>query len=540
MERIVCEECNKPIKINDGDFLFSFNTSCYNNHNIININLEDLLSKSKIIIKENFICKIHNKKLIIHCLNCNEDICFFCFNELHKGHKIDYIIGPDEYAKSKYNQEKIKGKNTLETFLAELFNFQQKLNLHIDTLKKQIKNLYELKCHLIDNTLNKNFSYFDIQNANTVLDSKNYKVIYENIENFVLSKNFMNKYECLKNLIELLVKKGKYIEDLNIKEKYKELEKYYVYPINDIYFMRHKYLGNNLEIIEKIKNSSDHFYEFKTKKHINISDIYKIILKNNNKKVVNGLSFFVFETIDNRQNKIRLQEIEILDLNNKNLSYKIKQYKIFDNMIDLCILDENKNIVFDKNKIFLYDDLFTKEKLIYSAKENYYNSQKINNKLIVFLSRNINKLNILIIEDDFVDKFESNIICEEIISYYGKKKILFTRKKHYISLINFNVAIPEIVQIIEITEIVPIIGISPMIYDELNKDYNIKNCNNIMKILVPFYESDDESIYINMKQKIFRSFSFYKVNYIIQYKIIENELKEISRIETRRKLIENE
>ena len=43
MERIVCEECNKPIKIKDGDFLFSFNTNCYNNHKIININLEDLL-----------------------------------------------------------------------------------------------------------------------------------------------------------------------------------------------------------------------------------------------------------------------------------------------------------------------------------------------------------------------------------------------------------------------------------------------------------------------------------------------------------------
>ena len=58
-----------------------------------------------------------------------------------------------------------------------------------------------------------------------------------------------------------------------------------------------------------------------------------------------------------------------------------------------------------------------------------------------------------------------------------------------------------------------------------------------MKILIPFNETDDEYIYINMNQKVFKSLTFYKVNYIIQYKIIENELKEISRIETKRKLI---
>ena len=341
----------------------------------------------------------------------------------------------------------------------------------------------------------------------------------------------MNKYECLKNLIESSVKKGKFIEKLNIKENYNKLKKYYVYPINDIYFIRHKHFGHNLEIIEKIKNSSNHFYEFNTIKKINISEIGKIVLKNSNKKLVNELSFFVFKIIDSRLNEINLQEVEILNLNNKNLSYKIKHYKIFNNLIDICILDENKYIVFENNKIFLYDDLFTKEKLIYSTKESFYNVQKINNKLIVFLSKKNNKLNILKIEDDFVDIFESNIICEEIISYYGKKKILFARKKHYISLINFNEAIPEIFQIIDI---------SPIIIDELNNDYDIKNCNNIMKILVPFYESDDESIYINMNQKVFKSLSFYKVNYIIQYKIIKKELKEISRIETSRKLIENE
>ena len=45
MERLVCQICDNQIRLNSGDFLFSYNIGCSNNHLQKNIDLDDLLSQ---------------------------------------------------------------------------------------------------------------------------------------------------------------------------------------------------------------------------------------------------------------------------------------------------------------------------------------------------------------------------------------------------------------------------------------------------------------------------------------------------------------
>ena len=115
------------------------------------------------------------------------------------------------------------------------------------------------------------------------------------------------------------------------------------------------------------------------------------------------------------------------------------------------------------------------------------------------------------IEDNVIDK---NIVknCGYIfISFSKKKKILFTTDKTDIYLINFNTTIPEVIQKVKL-------------FDNKKEDFT-----NLFNFINDFY--DDDNIYLKVKRKIFKDFSFYEVEYIIQYKIFEGELKEFSRIE---------
>ena len=92
MKKFLCQTCESPLKIKEGDFIFSFDINCDNEHKLKNIDLDDLLSMRKINNNKNlFLCKIHKKKNKMHCFDCDEDICFFCYQESHKLHKLEYI-----------------------------------------------------------------------------------------------------------------------------------------------------------------------------------------------------------------------------------------------------------------------------------------------------------------------------------------------------------------------------------------------------------------------------------------------------------------
>ena len=88
MKHFFCLTCNIPIKIKEGDYLFTYNIECCNNHIRENVDLEGILSTKK---EQTYICENHKKKNIIHCFDWNADLCLFCYKEFHNSHKMGYL-----------------------------------------------------------------------------------------------------------------------------------------------------------------------------------------------------------------------------------------------------------------------------------------------------------------------------------------------------------------------------------------------------------------------------------------------------------------
>ena len=191
--------------------------------------------------------------------------------------------------------------------------------------------------------------------------------------------------------------------------------------------------------------------------------------------------------------------------------FSVKSIKTFDQYIDLFVLSENQNIINNRGNIFLYDNSFKSPKSkkvsdeIFNIKEffkvdsnTFIYSSEITYKTIDIYIANIIDNNISI---------KHTINCgEELIYFSEKKKIIFSMDFRYIYLINFNF---EIIQKIEIKD--------------LNDDdpYSKKffNYTELIRNLTSF---NDDSIYLE--------FIFSDCSFLIQYKIIEGEFIEVSRI----------
>ena len=225
MEKFLCQECNNQLKLKRSNFIFSFNAECCNNHKKENVDLEDLLNMKKSnqdILK----CKNHKKKNIIHCFDCDEDICLYCYNNIHKEHKIEYIKNINCSPSNLYlfKNEVNNEKKVIDEFISELIQFQNRFILYINILKKNILNYHKIRLDLINNISEKEFSYIDIKNVEEIFNNDYYKKINYSLILFK-TETFIKKYEHLKNIFELMLKKGKYIEEQNIKDKYNELKK---------------------------------------------------------------------------------------------------------------------------------------------------------------------------------------------------------------------------------------------------------------------------------------------------------------------------
>ena len=315
---------------------------------------------------------------------------------------------------------------------------------------------------------------------------------------------------------------------MNIINIYNKFNYNYIVPLDKNYFI--SYYNQILSII---KNKSDsHFYDFPVILQEKLGyHIQEIILKKNNKDIEKELSFLMLKE-NEYSYKTSILKATITGLKENNFQYKI--VKTFDSRINLFPLDENKNLVFliketpshynhfinEKslnNEIFLYDDLFKNGKLIAKFSGNAYNILKIKDDVLVFINNINNHLNIMRIEEFFSDINEANIYCESIISYNEKKKILFTQRNNYICLVNFNLVIPEVNQIFEINSLSATI------------------CPNFIKIIEIF---NDDFLFLEEQKEQFIDINFYEIKYIVQYKLIENELKEISKIEISRNKLE--
>ena len=530
----LCPECNELCKIQNGDYLFSYNIECSQGHKQSNIEQDFLLKKRK--LKQNSLkCKNHRKKNQIHCYTCNEDICILCYKDMHQNHKYEYLknlkLGTREEYNNNYNLN--KQKEILQIFLNELNNFQLKFNLYLDTLKSQLKNQNELRTELIKNISENNFSFIDIENFNVHFKNEQYKKMEEFIEGFINKSTFIKKYENLKGILEEFIKKGKYIEERKIVNRINNYIDLDLMPLNyDNLFVQCKknYISNNSEITifkETIEENVEK-YEYRPIISKNFPFIINKcpILLENVPKLYNETSFYCIS--DNSVIKLILNKKDTPLGQESHYDCLIHIFNIF-KISELTVLSQDKNIIFNTDReIILYDDSFSihnskalKQKLPgeYSCVDNVLTLDKSS---FIFTIKNFNNtepnIYALELEEENIYKINTNELTPLPLFYMKQKKILISfcyeykynnikdNNNFYITLINFNVRRPEIVQMININ------------YYDISKKMFYFNCFN------------DDSFYFPICQQTYNKEMFYKVIYIYQYKLIKGEFREISKI----------
>ena len=534
LRSFLCPECGELCKIHDGDYLFSYNLECSQGHKQYNLDQEFLLKKRK--LKQNsFKCKNHRKRNQIHCYTCNEDICILCYKDIHQSHKYEYLknlkFGTREEYNNNYNLN--KQKEILQIFLTELNTFQIKFNLYIDTLKSQLKQQNEFRTELIKNISENNFSFLDIENFNVHSKNDKYKKIEEFIELFINKSTFLEKYDNLKGILNEIIKKGKYIEERKIRNKINNYIDLNLLPLNhDNLFVQCKknYISYNSEITIFQENFANDQEKFDYKPIISKTFPFIInkcpILSENIPKIDNETQFYCIS--DNSVIKI------LLIKHQESISQK-PEYECIINMFNvlktsaLTVLSKDKNIIFDTDRnIILYDDSFSNEtskqlnqKLPgeFSTIDNVLTLDKNN---FIFTIKNFNNTepNIYAInlENENIQKINTNGLTPMPLFYLKNKKLLISfcfeykynnikaNNYFYISLINFAVEKPEIIQMININ------------YYDISKKVFYFNCFN------------DDSFYFPICQQTYNKEMFYKVIYISQYKLIKGEFREVSRI----------
>ena len=530
MENFLCEECGNQLRINEGQYLFSYNIKCCNQHESQNICLNNILSKRKnckIIYK----CNHENKNSYIHCFACDEDICFGCYSKFHKQHKMDYLVNLNFDVVQKHNlQESLKKeKYILNTFFTRLKQFENQLHILIQIFKSEMKKYYELKSNLIKNITKNNFTYIDIENVKQNIDTDSDKFINDNMKKIVHCDTFLKRYEHLKNIFDFIIKRGKFIEEQDIKEKLFQKKNKFIIPINDKYFIQNSY--DCFKIIKASYNDKKPMHDIILKHSYNFQ---QIILKN----IDNVEKDFSLFNLSKNGNKAQLSEITIKNIlnNNKNLNenFIIKNIKAFHEKVNcILILSPNKIIVLTEFKTYLYDDLFINgiiiDTKIYDYKE-VYDILKLNENSFAYskcepyeINKDLTKIssNLYVIKlvGDFIDK-KIFYNCGYKISYYSEKeKILISHDIEYIYLINIKVNIPELIQKIRINSN----------YEIVNEKFLMTNYNNFIKYYMNF--ADDDSIYFEINERIYKNFSFCKIKFLVQYTLIGKELREISRVE---------
>ena len=501
MNLFFCSTCNNPLKINKGDYIFTYNIECCNNHSSKNVDLENILSSNK---GKNYICENHRKKNIIHCFDCNADICFLCYKKIHNLHKMEYlkVLNYEHIIVSSIKNELERDKKYIESFIGELIHFRNQFNFLIDKLKSDLQKFHKFRFNLIDNISPENSPYINIENVKNLIEDKNFLKIKNIMKDFLSCDVFIQKYVCLGDIFELMFEKGKYIENQNIKNILKEK----IIPIDEKYFMKidkHKLiiLEKSLLELNLKKYKLDNIFE--RSMYFNID---KIELKaNENIKKRLSLYLLVYpQGFQHFNQKTKLYEITIENL----CDFNIKEVAEFDKSINLFVLSENKYIIDDYKNIFLYDESFKSPELISNEISGIIEFLKIDSNTFIYSSRkSYFEIEIFLanIIDNNININKINNCGDSLIYFSEKNKIIFTNDKEFIYLSNFNSIKPEVIQKFEVKDL-----------------YNHKFLINT-KLVRNLTSFNDESIYITIQKcdKIF----------LVQYKIIESELEEISRIQ---------
>ena len=503
MKHFFCSTCNNPLKIKEGDYIFTYNTECCNNHISNNVDLENILSTKN---EQIYICQNHKKKNIIHCLDCKVDICLTCFKELHNNHKMGYLktINYNNVEKHFLELDLEEEQQSIKRFLDELKHFKNELELYINILNSYLQKYHKFKCDLYNNISPEITSYINIENIKNIFKSEKSLKIKDLIKSFLSCDVFIQRYDNLKNIFDLMLKAGKYIENEFIKDIYNKN----IIPIDEKYFIANG--GYNLSILEKTLDLNLKKYKFNKIFQKNTSfEINRVELKEH-KDVKKKLSLYALSYRKDNQGFIyetKLYEITIENLCDCN----INTIKTYNGYFNIFFLSKN-NIILDNNvKICLYDESFNSPKLVSKEISKIIELIKIDSNTFIYSSEKAYAsygIFLAKIHNNNINNLQIFNCGKRLIYFFEKKKIIFSMDSNYIYLINFISATPEVIQKV---------GLKGLTDEPYN--YFI-NHTELIRCLTSF---NDESIYLELSTLNYRSF-------LIQYKLIEGELIEVSRI----------
>ena len=502
MKHFFCSTCDNPLKLKEGDFLFTYNTECCNNHINKNVDLEEILSTIK---EQIYICKNHKKKNIIHCLDCKVDICLDCFKEIHNNHQMGYLktINYNNLEKHFLELDLEEENQYIKRFLDELNHFKNELELYINTLNSYLQKYHKFKCDLYNNISPEITSSINIENIKNIFKSEKSLKIKDLIKSFLSCDVFIQRYDNLKNIFDLMLKAGKYIENEFIKDIYNKN----IIPIDEKFFVGIG--GCNLSILEKTLELNLKKYKFNKifEKNTNF-EINRVELKEH-KNVKTKLSLYALSYQKDNHDyyyETKLHEITIENLRDCN----INTIKTYNGYFNIFFLSENNIIIDNKNKICLYDESFKSQKFFSKEIFNIQELIKIDSNTFICSSKlAYGSYGIFLakVNDNYINNLRIINCGKRLIYFFEKKKIIFSMDSDFIYLINFISDKPEVVQKFELRGLI-------------DEPYNyFIDHTELIRCLTSF---NDESIYLELSSK--------SRTFLIQYKIIEGELKEVSRI----------
>jgi len=211
-----CKECNEI-----------FCRTCIKSHNLIFNNSENQNLVHHFINLDNYdtTCVLHNETYEYFCLDCNRNICQYCYYSLHKSHKLvdldDIVLRRKEFKKIKDNFNIEKENLNLASQLIKklMIKIKKEVNKILEykeaelKFKESIINIYEKKVdnyNIIKNIKNLLFNtcQFTIDKSNSYIDQLNYFYDYINKD---LAKLKQDSLSSKKNLSS----KNSKINDIN-------------------------------------------------------------------------------------------------------------------------------------------------------------------------------------------------------------------------------------------------------------------------------------------------------------------------------------
>ena len=268
-------------------------------------------------------------------------------------------------------------------------------------------------------------------------------------------------------------------------------------PLDEKYFISWNEI--TFSILEKSLELNLKKYKFNNifekQMYFNISQIK---LKSN-ENIKERLSLYM---LSNYNKKTFLYEVTIENL----CDFNFKEILALNGQIYLFVLSEDKNLIDNGKKLVLYDKSFKSQNLVSFLSNSINGFLKIDSNTFIYSLEEGFNINICFVKND-KDIYQNEIFnCGHQLIYFSEKKnLIFTNDYQFIYLSNF---IPST------------IGLELFQKIELKDFYYHFNITDLIRCVTSF---NDDSIYIGIKIN--------KNLVLVQYKIFESELVEISRIE---------